>query len=129
MYKTATNYVSTSILGGSGDLLLATCSQDSFVRLWRIREETSGKVQEDAEELTVKANTFGLGCHGSARIFAVTLEAVLIGHEDWVYSVDWHPPIIKGWWGWEQTQIQTHIPTPTHTRVRTLCSLCHYSRA
>ena len=128
MYKTTTNYVSTSILGGSGDLLLATCSQDSFVRLWRIREETSGKVQEDAEELTVKANTFGLGCHGSARTFAVTLEAVLIGHEDWVYSVDWHPPIIKGWWGMG-TDIDTHTHTHTRTHTHTLCSLCHYSRA
>ena len=116
-------HVSISVLGGSGDLLLATCSQDSFVRLWRVREKVSGSEQEDAEELTVKANTFGLGCCGNDRTYTVTLEAVLIGHEDWVYSVDWHPPIVKGWWD-ERDLVVTH--THTHTHIL-LCSFCHYT--
>ena len=28
--------------------------------------------------------------------FAVTLESVLHGHEGWIYSVRWHPPVVKG---------------------------------
>lgn len=30
------------------------------------------------------------------RAFAATLEAVLIGHEDWVHSVAWHPSVAAG---------------------------------
>ena len=47
----------------------------------------------------MKETTFTLSCHGNDHTFTVTLEAVLIGHEDWVYSVDWQPPIVKGGWG------------------------------
>lgn len=28
--------------------------------------------------------------------FAVTLETVLAGHENWVYGIHWQPPCVKG---------------------------------
>jgi len=28
--------------------------------------------------------------------FSVSLEAVLAGHEGWVYGIDWHPPVYSG---------------------------------
>lgn len=31
-----------------------------------------------------------------ARDFAVSLETVLAGHENWVYGVHWQPPVHKG---------------------------------
>ena len=51
----------------------------------------------------MKENAFTLVCHGNDHTFVVTLEAVLIGHEDWVYSVDWQTPIVKG--GWSQGRV------------------------
>lgn len=30
------------------------------------------------------------------RGFAVSLETVLAGHENWVYGVHWQPPVYKG---------------------------------
>ena len=50
----------------------------------------------DQRELKLKENTFTHHCHGNANTYTVRLEAVLIGHEDWVYSVDWHPVIMEG---------------------------------
>lgn len=108
MYKLLGITCSHFISGGSGDLLLATCSQDTFVRLWRVQETSTDRVPGDAEELTVKENVFSFSCHGNNHTFSVALEAVLIGHEDWVYSVDWHPPIVKGWWGTGLTCSHTH---------------------
>ena len=65
------------------DLLLASCSQDHSIRLWRIsqqqqqqqcKQQQFGK-QED-EELRLKGNVFSLE---SGTIVSVTLESVLIG--------------------------------------------------
>ena len=50
----------------------------------------------DQSELKLKENTFTHNCQGNTNTYAVCLEAVLIGHEDWVYSVDWHPVIMEG---------------------------------
>ena len=64
------------------DLLLASCSQDHSIRLWRIsqqqqqqcKQQQCGK-QED-EELRLKGNVFSLE---SGTTVSVTLESVLIG--------------------------------------------------
>ncbi|XP_050302290.1 elongator complex protein 2 [Anthonomus grandis grandis] len=52
----------------NGDLLLASCSQDSLIRIWRFSH--CGKKCLSAEAM---------------------LETVLSGHEGWVYSVHWNP--------------------------------------
>ncbi|CAI8001653.1 Elongator complex protein 2 [Geodia barretti] len=77
------------------DLLLASCSQDASIRLWRIcqqqQQDCKHKQQQEGEveeELKLKGNTF---CLSSGATVSVTLESVLIGHEDWVYSVCWWP--------------------------------------
>ena len=87
------------------DLLLASCSQDTAIRLWRItqqqeqqremgeggeerekgkmgeEEREKGKMGEEGEEreegeLRLKGNTFSLD---SGVVYLVTLEAVLMG--------------------------------------------------
>lgn len=96
-----------------GDLLLASCSQDTSIRLWRISRQQQQQQQDSKQcppqddELRLKGNVFTLSCGVS---FVVTLESILMGefefestnqidvafncrwfkgHEDWVYSICW----------------------------------------
>ena len=68
-----------------GDLLLASCSQDTSIRLWRISQQQQQQQQEDSkqrppqeedDELRLKGNVFTLSCGVS---FVVTLESILMG--------------------------------------------------
>lgn len=78
------------------DLLLASASQDKYVRLWRFRlKETSLGAANDSstglsaagvkKSLSNKAHEVG----SPETKFAVTFEALLIGHEDWIYTAKW----------------------------------------
>ncbi|EDV38068.1 uncharacterized protein Dana_GF13770 [Drosophila ananassae] len=79
------------------DLLLASGSQDNFIRLWRIapRSEDQMKenrvdllqISENDDEIKVEEKILQLG---EQAWFAVSLESVLYGHEGWVYGVHWH---------------------------------------
>ncbi|CAO1304756.1 unnamed protein product [Diamesa tonsa] len=72
----------------SGDLLLASSSQDSFIRLWRISARSEGsqrKIVDPEDVLQIEERTFKV----NNMKFALSLESVLQGHENWVYSVDW----------------------------------------
>lgn len=108
-----------------GDLLLASASQDKYVRLWRISAvDTSQTAQGDAsghdndtktgseggnltqdmlkslEEMSKSGTQLSTKAHvidvvlGSAetRRFSVMFEALLLGHDDWVYTINWQPP-------------------------------------
>lgn len=65
---------------GSG-CLLASCSQDYYIRLWRLFREDSVKVSEaDSDELKLTENAFTLKDRDETeRKYIVTLESVLIG--------------------------------------------------
>lgn len=77
------------------DLLLASGSQDNFIRLWRIAARGTDKpvqknildVLHDNDELRVEEKLLQLG---GETWYAVSLESVLYGHEGWVYGVHWH---------------------------------------
>lgn len=73
-----------------GDLMLVSSSQDTFLRLWRISKEINEKKSE-LDTIKLKENIFNV--KGTA--FVVLLESVMAGHEGWVYSVQWHPKILK----------------------------------
>lgn len=88
-----------SCLPGSQDFLLASASQDKYIRLWRVHPgDTAIPTPRNAEDallgdmeqaLTNKAHTF----EASGSKYSITFEALLFGHEDWVYSVAWnHDP-------------------------------------
>ena len=78
-----------------GDLLLASCSQDTSIRLWRIcqqqqedkHKQQDGKQQQEEgyaeEELKLKGNTF---CLASGTTVSVTLESVLIGQFEFKFD-------------------------------------------
>ncbi|PFX24811.1 Elongator complex protein 2 [Stylophora pistillata] len=89
-------------LEDGGNLLLVSCSQDSFIRIWRISLSTtypvtnSDIVQDEFKELKLTSNVFSVTDKGSSKDFSVVLESVLTGHEGWIYGVHWHPAIRKG---------------------------------
>lgn len=90
----------------SGHLLLASSSQDSLIRLWRIApcgEKTATSTRKRIGELDLEEDIqpdekfFSVIVQDdTAAYFAVSLDSVLAGHEGWVYGIDWHPPIYSG---------------------------------
>lgn len=81
------------------DVLLASASQDKYIRLWRFHQgksTTSSNVSEAnklvtaAERIYLSNKAHHVGSGGSKH--TVTFEALLIGHEDWIYTARWTPP-------------------------------------
>jgi elongator complex protein 2 len=78
----------------TGDLLLASCSSDHFVRLWRVArfaggktagEQGAGQESEDRQKIVFAVNDH----KGNAPQFAASLDALLVGHSHFVHSVAW----------------------------------------
>lgn len=68
----------------NGDVLMASSSQDTFIRIWRFSPATNAIKQEE-NFIQVEERTFTFG----NKKFILSLESVLQGHENWVYSVCW----------------------------------------
>ncbi|XP_077404397.1 elongator complex protein 2 isoform X6 [Vanacampus margaritifer] len=85
-----------------GELLLASCSQDCLIRVWRLRAKSGSGARAEGEQddavIKMKEDVFGLEEQegDSGAVFAVALETVLAGHENWVYGVHWQPPTYEG---------------------------------
>ena len=85
----------------TGDLLLASGAQDSYVRVWRIVSDdpitdaaATTAVSDGGNvvpEIRLRENSFSVGVHR----FSATLDAVLSGHEHWIYGVTWQPAVIS----------------------------------
>ncbi|ORX33777.1 elongator protein [Kockovaella imperatae] len=86
------------------DLMLASGSQDHYIRLWRISATLPPKTArgglEALDELEEKLGEGSLSTTShllhvkhrkASHYFNVTLEALLIGHESGVTNVHWHP--------------------------------------
>lgn len=77
------------------DVLLASASQDKYVRLWRIHKgdvlPPMSRAADDpllgsiGKSLSNKAHRFTAG----AASYSITFEALLMGHEDWIFSARW----------------------------------------
>lgn len=80
----------------TSDLLLASASQDKYIRLWRVRQGETLPTTSDAlsdpslgsigRSLSNKAHRFTT--NGSP--YSITFEALLLGHEDWIFTTRWH---------------------------------------
>lgn len=81
----------------TGDILLASASQDKYIRLWRLHrgEAQSLSLIDDADPLlggmeptlSNKAHEF----QAAGSKFSITFEALLFGNEDWIYTTAWNP--------------------------------------
>lgn len=77
-----------------GDLLLASASQDKYIRLWRIHK-TDGSIQDRDQQLNESLNFESLLSNQTHKVrtvsnlFSLTFEALLLGHDDWIYTVAW----------------------------------------
>ena len=80
------------------DLLLASASQDKYVRIWRFHQGQE-LPSFNAANADPSSQTFLPGkspsnkaywLKSSGKDFSVTFEALLLGHEDWIYSARWH---------------------------------------
>jgi elongator complex protein 2 len=79
------------------DLLLASASQDKYIRLWRVHQGKELPAAAAAgsdpalgaflpgKSLSNKAHRFNAG----GKDYSATFEALLLGHEDWIYSALW----------------------------------------
>ncbi|KAG0231955.1 Elongator subunit elp2 [Actinomortierella wolfii] len=97
----------------NGDLLLASGSQDKYIRLWRFsrvdsaateandsKESNEGvltqEMLQDFEEMMKNGTQLSTKAHiledpASNQKFSVMFEALLLGHDDWVYTIQWQP--------------------------------------
>lgn len=77
------------------DVLLASGSQDRYIRLWRFHQGSSilsahaeaSETSGFGRNLSNKAHKFSIG----SDEYTASFEALLIGHEDWIYTVSWNP--------------------------------------
>ncbi|PIN23701.1 RNA polymerase II elongator complex, subunit ELP2, WD repeat superfamily [Handroanthus impetiginosus] len=77
--------------GETSSLLLVSSSQDKGIRIWKMAlRESLGNNRKEETSLSsyIKGPIFSAG----STSYQISLESLLIGHEDWVYSVEWQPP-------------------------------------
>ncbi|TEA11835.1 Elongator complex protein 2 [Colletotrichum sidae] len=82
----------------NSDLLLASASQDKYVRLWRLHpgKELPSLAAEGSDPSSgaylpgrsPSNKAHRLQC--ANKDFSITFEALLLGHEDWIYSAKWY---------------------------------------
>lgn len=68
-------------------ILLVSSSQDRGIRIWKVALRGDTK-----EEISLASYIKGPVLVAGTSSYQVSLESLLIGHEDWVYSVEWQPP-------------------------------------
>ena len=72
-------------------ILLASCSQDSYIRLWKIQcVDSESNLKETDNCLQTKKEFFSVPCGKETREYFASVEAVLSAHENWVYSANWN---------------------------------------
>ncbi|KAJ3361067.1 Elongator subunit elp2, partial [Kappamyces sp. JEL0680] len=88
----------------NGDLMVATASQDKYIRIWKISpsvdqaqssaplDEFEAQMKEamdmlEGTQLSTKAHFIKM----EGLCYSVMLDAILLGHDDWVFSVNWEP--------------------------------------
>ncbi|ORX62251.1 WD40 repeat-like protein [Hesseltinella vesiculosa] len=104
-----------------GDLILASGSQDRYIRIWKISpteaisstspsasidqqpqdvhdlKQALKEIAEDDAQLSTKAHMIQVEQgQGQKKAYTIMFEALLMGHDDWVFSVSWARPVRDG---------------------------------
>ncbi|KAK6931542.1 WD40 repeat [Dillenia turbinata] len=84
-------------------LLLVSSSQDKGIHIWKI--DLRGSVgNAKREQISLASYIEGPVISAGSSSYQISLESLLIGHEDWVYSVQWQPPSLASVEGTEYDQ-------------------------
>ncbi|CAF2054624.1 BnaCnng34390D [Brassica napus] len=75
----------------TNSIMLVSSSQDKVIRIWKL--VLVGDVGSWQREITLASYIEGPVFDSGRFTYQVSVESVLIGHEDWVYSVEWQPPV------------------------------------
>lgn len=81
--------------GEANSILLVSSSQDKGIRIWKMTLRGSIASNEGTykkEEISLASYIEGPVLVSGSSSYQISLESLLIGHEDWVYSVEWQPP-------------------------------------
>jgi len=87
--------------------MIASASQDKYIRIWKVSSTGESSMQGsisdfdsqmldamnslEGTQLSTKAHVFQVG----SLKYSAMLDAILLGHDDWVLSVNWQPSLIK----------------------------------
>ncbi|GKU90268.1 hypothetical protein SLEP1_g4277 [Rubroshorea leprosula] len=82
--------------GEANTVLLVSSSQDKGIRIWKISLRgslASANGTSRKNEISLASYIEGPVFIAGSSSYQISLESLLIGHEDWVYSVQWQPPL------------------------------------
>ena len=74
------------------DVILASASQDKYIRLWRITRAESNSTSGRRDLLGEFEQNLSNKLHklkSETSSYTLTFEALLLGHDDWIYTVSW----------------------------------------
>lgn len=80
--------------GEAHNILLVSSSQDKGIRIWKmaLRGSLDSNQSSRQEKISLASYIEGPVLVAGTTSYQISLESLLIGHEDWVYSVEWQPP-------------------------------------
>lgn len=86
--------------GGGQAIFLASSGQDRNIRIWRIGTKSSNAKSAEGDEskeqgISIKMYIEGPVFKSGSILYQASMESLLTGHDDWVYSVKWQPPLLK----------------------------------
>lgn len=87
----------------NGTLILASGCQDRYIRIWKLSKGHEDKVisavatlssneindNDPTNELSNK--NFKVSSPSGKEVYSMKFDALIIGHDDWIYSLKWHP--------------------------------------
>ncbi|XP_061992695.1 elongator complex protein 2 [Rosa rugosa] len=80
--------------GEAHSILLVSSSQDKGIRIWKMALRGSLDSSQSSRQGKISLASYieGPVLVAGTTSYQISLESLLIGHEDWVYSVEWQPP-------------------------------------
>ena len=75
------------------DIWLASGSQDRSIRLWKLRQQItteSASIKEGTSSVDQSLSAKSYTIQTPSLCLKIAFEALLLGHEDWVYTIAWN---------------------------------------